>query len=292
MKKFKGIYPALITPFDKQGEINEQALQQVIEMNIKKGVSGFYVGGSSGESYLLSTEERKQVLECTIKTVAGRVDVIANIGMFATAHSVSLAEHAKELGVAAISSVPPFYFKFSIDEYVKYYNDIVDAVDVPMIIYNIPALSGVGFTTDDLKRFFENEKIIGMKHTSYDLFQMQKVIEQYPQRSIFIGYDELFLPAYSIGARAAIGSSYNFLAEKFIKMEELFLENETHKALIIQAQANEIMEVLCEVGVFKGIKAALKMQGIDCGVTREPFIPLTAEAEKMLEEVLIKTNCL
>lgn len=292
MKKFTGIYPALITPFDDNGEINMQAIEQLVESAIAKGVSGFYVGGSTGESYLLSIEERKQVLEMVVKVVGGRVSIIANIGMFATEHGIALARHAQQLDIAAISSVPPFYFKFNMDEYAAYYSDIADAVSVPLIIYNIPAMSGVHFGKQDIDRLFTKDNIVGMKHTSYDLFQMQQVIEAHPEKSVFIGHDELLLSAYAAGARAAIGSTFNFMAEKFAAIEKLFLQKQLAEALVIQGQVNSVIEVLAEIGVFKGVKAALKMQGIDCGVCRKPFAPLSEAAEKRLAEVLEKSGCL
>lgn len=154
MKKFTGIYPAWITPFDEKGRVNPEMIERIVESCLSKGVSGFYVGGSTGESYLLSADGRKLMLEQVIKAVDGRGDVIANIGVFATEQGIELAKHAEALGVAAISSVPPFYFPFSMDEYVQYYNDLADSVSVPVIIYNIPAMSGIAFKTEDIQRFF------------------------------------------------------------------------------------------------------------------------------------------
>lgn len=292
MNKITGIFPALITPFDKNGKINPIAMEQVIETNIKKGVSGFYVGGSTGESYLLTVQERKQALEHVMQIVNGRVDVIANIGVFATASGIGLAEHAEALGVTAISSVPPFYFPFNMDEYVQYYNDISTSVSVPVIIYNIPAMSGITFKTSDIERFFENDKIIGMKHTSYDLFQLQRVIKKYPDKALFCGHDELFLSAAAVGAQAGIGSTFNFMAEKFVKIQKLVSENKWDEAGILQDEANAVIEALCKVGVFKGIKAALQMQGIDCGVCRRPFLPLDNSQLSYLQSVLEENNCL
>ena len=292
MTKFKGIYPALITPFDKKGRVNPEKIQQVVDICITKGVSGFYVGGSTGESYLLSLEERRQVLEKVVKTVNGRGDVIANIGVFATEQGIELAKHAEAMGVSAISSVPPFYFPFTMEDYVQYYNDLADSVNIPVIIYNIPAMSGITFKTDDIERFFLNEKIIGMKHTSYDLFQLERVLKKYPQKSIFCGHDELFLSASVIGVQAGIGSTFNFMAEKFVKIQELIAENHWTEAAVIQDEANAVIEALCKVGVFKGIKAALRMQGMDCGDCRKPFLPLTEEQTLYLEKILRENHCL
>lgn len=286
MKQFQGIYPALVTPFTSEGIINENALCQLIEWNLKKGVSGFYVGGSTGESFLLSMEERKRLLEIVMNTVSGRVNVIANIGTFSTDQGIELAHHADRLGVSAISSVPPFYFKFTVNEYYAYYCDILREVSVPMIIYNIPAMSGITFSSNDLRRFLNNDRIIGLKHTSYDLFQMQRLIQEFPTKSIFIGHDEIYLSALSAGTKAAIGSTFNFMAEKYIAIEKHFLNGNLAQALKIQGEVNQIIEVLVDIGVFKGVKAALEILGISCGRCRKPFQPLSSEQLKLLNRAL------
>ncbi len=292
MKKLTGIFPALITPFKPDGKVNGDMIQKLVTMNLEKGVSGFYVGGSTAESYLLSPSERKYALEAVIEAVDGKADVIANIGLFATEHSMELAEHAAKAGATAISSVPPFYFPFTMEEYANYYVKIAEATGMPMIIYNIPAMSGVKFTDEDIERLFENDKIAGMKHTSFDLFQLQRVISHYPEKNIFIGHDEILLSAFAVGARAAIGSTFNFMAEKFIKIASLVDNNQMAEALKIQDEANEVIHELCRIGVFKGVKAALKLQGYDCGTCREPFLPLAKEDEESLKTVLMKNGCL
>lgn len=292
MEKMKGIFPALVTPLREDGSIAQDALEKIIEVNLQKGVTGFYVGGSTGESYLLSMVERKELIEKIVGIVNGRGKVIANIGVFATCHGIEMAKTAESLGVDAISAVPPFYFKFSMDELIQYYNDIAEAVSVPMIVYNIPAMSGVSFSSEQIEKLLSNDRIAGMKHTSFDLFQLQRVIREYPEKSIFIGHDEIFLSAYSIGAEAAIGSTFNFMAEKFVKMAALFKEKKMEEALDIQNQVNQVVEVLSEIGVFKGIKAALELQGIDCGVCRKPFQPLKKEQIEKLRTVMELTGCL
>lgn len=292
MKKYKGIFTALVTPFDKDGKVNASCLQKLVEMNLKKGVAGFYVGGSTGESYLLTPAERKYALEAVLEAVEGKADVIANIGMFATEHGAELAEHAKKAGASAISSVPPFYFPFNMKEYVHYYTTIAERIRMPMIIYNIPAMSGITFGWDDLERLLENEHITGMKHTSYDLFQLQQMISGYPDKTVFIGHDEILLPAFSAGAEAAIGSTFNFMAEKFICIARLLEEGKGKEALKIQDTANRIIRVLCKVGIFKGVKYALKLKGYDCGNCREPFLPLSESEEKELYTVLLENGCL
>lgn len=292
MKKFKGIYTALVTPFDADGRIHAPALQKLVESNLQMGVNGFYVAGSTGESYLLSVEERKYLLEAVMEAVNGRADVVVNIGMFATEHSIALARHAKKQQVSAISSVPPFYFPFTMDEYIQYYTDLAEAAEIPVIIYNIPAMSSVTFTMEDITRLFSNDGIIGVKHTSYDLFQLQQVVKQYPEKSVFIGHDEIYLSALAAGAEAGIGSTYNIMADKFVKISRLFGEKHLEQALEVQNEVNEIVTALCNVGVFKGIKEILKMQGTDCGVCRKPFQPLKEEQIRYLRDVAQKNHIL
>ena len=292
MKKMTGIFPALVTPYDSQGKLDTDRVQALVERLQKQGVSGFYVGGSTGESYLLRMDERKKMLEAVKEAADPDLDIIANIGMLATEQSVELAGHAQKVGVSAISSVPPFYFSFTMEEYYRYYEDLADSVDVPVLIYNIPAMSGVSFSTENLERFLSNEKILGLKHTSYDLFQLQRLIQLYPDKTIFAGHDELFLSALSVGVRAGIGSTFNVMAGKFIEMIRMFEEKRMEDALKIQGEVNAVVEVLCKVGVFKGVKEILKLQGMDCGDCRKPFEPLDENAKKMVVEAAEKYGLL
>lgn len=284
MKKYQGVFPALVTPYDEQGNISAAMVEKLVNRLIDAGISGLYVGGSTGESYLLSMEDRKYMLEAVLDAAAGRVPVIANIGVVATKHSCYLAEHAEAHGAAVISAVPPIYFPFTKEEVLCYYEDIANATSLPVLVYNIPAMSGVHFTKQDLERLLDNDKVIGMKHTSYDLFQLQQLIEQYPQKSIFIGHDELYLSALSIGAKAGIGSSFNIMPEKFVKMHQLFEAGKMEEALRLQGDINGVIEALVKVGVFKGIKEILRLQGYDSGDCRKPFLPLSQEEKQLVLE--------
>lgn len=167
MKQFEGIYPAIITPIDENEEINEKALAQVIEKTIGQGVSGFYVSGSTGESFLLRDEQRVQLIKAVCAIVDGRCDVIANIGTFSTRASIKMANAAAECGAAAISAVPPFYFSYSKREIVQYYFDIAEASGMPVILYNIPKMSGVSFGTEELVELLAHDGIVGVKQTTW-----------------------------------------------------------------------------------------------------------------------------
>lgn len=288
MERLYGIFPALITPFDSSGGLNEAALRRVVRYNINKGVQGFYVGGSTGEALLMSMEERKRALEIVMDEVAGKKPVLAHIGCIYTGDSIELAKHAKEVGVDAISSLPPFYYKFTIKELTGYYLDIVEAVPLPMIVYNAPALTGVSFDNSNLGDIFASEQVVGIKFTSYDLYQMQRLIKGNPNKVIINGHDEIYLSSLTVGSQCAIGSTFNFMAEVFIKIYEAYLAGELEKAAQLQDRANDVIEKLISVGVFRGVKGILNILGLDCGECRRPFLPLTSHEYKLLEEVLVK----
>ena len=286
-EKFKGIFPALLTPFDKEDRVNKKVLEEITEYNIKKGVDGFYVGGSTAEAFLLTEQERIEVMETVSEVARGRVTLIAHIGCISTAQAIKLAQKAKELGYDAISSVTPFYYKFSFAEIKRYYFDIVEAVDLPMLIYNFPAFSGVTLTTNNIGEFLQDDRFCGVKHTSNDYFALEQFKAAYPNKVIYNGFDEMFMAGLAMGADGAIGSTFNVMAEKFIKIRQLFKENKVKEARKIQKEANVIIRALCKVGVMQGEKALMDALGFDMGPARAPFAPLTEEQKKELLEVVM-----
>lgn len=284
MNQLSGIYTALLTPFDKNGKINHPVLRELVERNIQKGVTGFYVCGSTAESFFLSSEERKAILQTVAGQSAGRCKLIAHIGHISTDTAIDLAHHAESIGVDAISSVSPFYYNFSFDEIKNYYFDIANATHSPVVIYNFPAFSKVSLTEDNIATFFEDERFVALKNTSSDFFLLERLKSKYPDKAYFNGYDEMFLSGLAAGATGAIGSTFNVMAEKFIKIKKLFEENKLAEAQAEQRRANDIIAALCKVGVMAGEKAVLRMQGLDFGEARRPFNPLTEAQYAFLKE--------
>ncbi|MBR3761879.1 MAG: N-acetylneuraminate lyase [Lachnospiraceae bacterium] len=286
-EKFKGIFPALLTPFDENDRVNVKVLEELVDYNLKKGVNGFYVGGSTAEAFLLTEEERLLVMKTVSERAKGKCTLIAHVGCISTAQAIKFAKAAEEMGYDAVSSVAPFYYKFSFKEIKKYYFDIVDAVSLPMLIYNFPAFSGVNLTVDNIKEFLEDDRFIGVKHTSNDFFALEQFKAAFPDKLVYNGYDEMLLAGLSMGADGAIGSTFNFMAEKFIKIRELLAQNDLAGAQKIQKDANIIIQALCKVGVMQGEKAVLDALGFDFGPARAPFAPLTEAQKKELLDVVL-----
>ena len=289
MKRLNGIYPALLTPFDQNGKVNCDALKQLVRWNIEKGVDGFYVGGSTAEAFLLTEEERNLVYRTVAEEVAGKVNLIAHIGAISTEEAIRFGRVAKERGYDAISAIAPFYDKFSFDQIKKHYFDIVEAVDMPMIVYNFPNFSGVNLTVEQVAQFFADDRFIGIKHTSNDFFALEQFKTNFPDKLVYNGFDEMFLCGLTMGADGGIGSTYNFMAEKFIQLQKLFSENRTQEAQEIQKEANRIIKALCKVGVMEGEKEILCQLGFDFGHARAPFSQLNDEQKAFLKSAITDT---
>ena len=284
--KYNGIFTALLTPFDEDGGINEGELIKLIKFNLDMGVRGFYVCGSTGESFLLSKEERMRIMEI-VKREAEESTLIAHIGSLDERDACEMAKHAKTLGYDAISSVAPFYFKFSPAEIKGYYERLADAGELPMLVYHIPALSGVSLSQDSMSAFLRDPRFLGIKYTSNDFFTLERLKAEYPDKLFFNGYDEMLLSGLAMGADGAIGSTYNFMADKFVKIYSLFSEGKLDEARKIQNEANKIITILCKIGVMQAEKEILCQLGFDFGCCRHPFLPVSDADKKLIAEEII-----
>lgn len=282
--KLNTIYSALATPFNSDESLNVEALRKLVNLELENGVEGFYCCGSSGEGLLLSNEERKKFLEVVIEEVNGKVPVISHIGTIRTADVIDLAKHAKSVGADAVSMIPPYYYKFSMKEIINYYLDVVKAVnDLPVIVYNIPQFTGVSFNKDNAGELLENPNVIGIKHTSTDLFGLERMKTNYPDKIYFNGFDEIFLSGLAAGATAAIGTTVNLYPKTFRKIKDLFDAGEIEHAMKIQKLVNHRVEEMVNVGIFSAVKYLFYKQGLDIGTCRKPFGELTSEQKAKLD---------
>ena len=238
MKDLKGLYSALLIPFDENGEVKEEGLRQVIEHNINVSkVDGLYVNGSSGENFLLNTAQKKQI------------------------------------------------FKFVKEHY---YKTIIDATDNSMILYYIPFLTGVKISLDQFAELFEDEKVIGVKYTAADFYQLERFRRRFPDKLIWSGFDEMLVQAAITGVDGAIGSTYNVNGQTSKKIFELAKEGKVAEAYELQHQANDVIEKVLELGLYQTLKEILKVKGIDAGYCKQPmkvFDPAkVAEVEKLVKD--------
>jgi N-acetylneuraminate lyase len=287
MKNFSGIFTALLTPFAADGGINERALAWLIERNIRAGVTGFYACGSTAEVFTLSPDERRTLMRLCAEINAGRTTMIAHVGAISTDESAALAKEAAKLGYDAVSAVAPFYYKFTFDEILAHYRTIADATALPVLVYNFPAFSGVMLDAEHLSVFMEDERFFGIKHTSNDFFTLGTIKAHYPDKVVYNGYDEMFLSGLAAGADGGIGSTYNFMAEKYVKIRAHYLAGEMDAARVLQNECGEIISVLKKTGVMAGEKAILNLLGGEFGGCRRPFADCDADGYALLEREVL-----
>lgn len=283
-KDFVGVIPALVTSFDQEGNLDETRQRNAVRFLLDKGVHGLYLTGSTGEGFLMTPEERQQVVEVVIDEVKGRVPVIVHVGAIGTKISTDLARHAERAGADAISSVPPFYWKFSEDQIFNYYRDITRSVDVPMIVYNIALAGAVGFSF--IKRLATIPGVAGIKYTLSSQFEIMRIKEEIGRDFVvFSGSDEQAVAGLALGADGLIGSFYNLIPEPFLALYDAVKNNDLARAREAQRIANAIILFTLDRNFMPCLKAGMQWMGVDAGWCREPFGQLDpATNEKYREE--------
>ena len=294
MKKqeLKGIFSALLTSFDEKGNINENGVRQIIRHNIDKmKVDGLYVGGSTGENFLISTEEKKRIFKIAKEEAKNHIKLIAQVGSLNINESIELAKYVTDLGYDAISAVTPFYYKFSFEEIKDYYNTIINSVDNYLIIYSIPFLTGVNISVEQFGELFENERIIGVKFTAADFYLLERLRKSYPEHLIFAGFDEMMLPATVLNVDGAIGSTFNVNGIRARQIFELAKQGKIDEAFKIQNVTNDLITDILGNGLYPTLKYLLQLQDIDAGYCKKPMSVITEgqkEKAKIMYEKYLK----
>ncbi len=270
ISEIKGVIAAMITLFDENENVDVKRTEALVDFLIDKGIDGFYLTGSTGEGFLMTGEERKLVVETVINRVAGRKPVIVHVGDIGTKKSIDLAHHAYEAGADAVSSVPPFYWKFNAEDIYNYYKDISEATPLPMIIYNVPLAGLMG--TDLLLKLSELENIKGLKFTGKDHDQMSHLKEVLGKDfMIYSGCDEMAFSGLSVGTDGIIGSFYNVMPELFKSIYSCVENGNLKEGVRLQKIATEIILEAVKYDYLALMRNMIAWQGVDAGYSRRPF---------------------
>ncbi len=283
----KKLYVASITPFKENGEINESAARQLWERNISEGADGFFIGGSSGECFLLTREERVRSFELASEYV-NRADIFAHVGSISTEEAVFYAKKAKDMGIRNIAATPPLYFGFSEKEIAGYYHDIAEAIGQPVLYYNIPSSTHreLEVSHPDIQALLKSGAIGSVKHTNLNLLQMERMRNINPDIKCFGGFESCMVAFLAFGCDGFIGSSFNFMLPQFKRVMEQYLEGREEEARILQTKCNNILDVLLKNGLCANLKYIVSSQGIPAGEVRKPMLPLTQEKKTEMDSVL------
>ncbi|MDW3895090.1 N-acetylneuraminate lyase [Staphylococcus saprophyticus] len=286
--KFKGLYAALLVPFDENGQVKEEGLAQIAKNAIEtEKLDGLYVNGSLGENFLLSKEQKKQVFKVAKEAVNDDVKMIAQVDSFDLNEAIELGKYATELGYDAISAVTPFYYPFSFEEIKDYYFELIEATQNNLTIYAIPDLTGVNISIEQFGELFNHERIIGVKYTAPNFFLLERIRKAFPDKLILSGFDEMLVQAAVSGVDGAIGSTYNVNGVRARQIFEKAQNGNIAEAYEIQHETNNIIENVLSMGIYSTLKEILASRGIDGGVPKRPFKPFN-EANRSKLDKLIK----
>lgn len=289
LKKYEGVIPAFYACYDDQGEISPERVRALVEYFLVKGVQGLYVNGSSGECIYQSVADRKLILEEVMAVAKGKLTIIAHVACNNTKDSMELARHAESLGVDAIATIPPIYFRLPEYSIAQYWNDISAAAPhTDFVIYNIPQLAGVALTPSLYTEMLKNERVIGVKNSSMPVQDIQTFAALGGEdHLVFNGPDEQFLGGRLMGARAGIGGTYGAMPELFLKLNQLIADKELEKAKELQFTINAIIGKLTAAhgNMYSVIKEVLKInENLNVGSVRAPLTPVTGTDRPIVEE--------
>ena len=285
LSKFQGVFVALNAVYDNEDNINVSAIKELVNKYAEIGVNGIYACGSTGEGFLLSTEERKQVAKAVVEASSGRITTIIHVGAASTKEACELARHAKSIGADAVSAVPSVYYRLSEASIETHWNTIIEATDLPFFIYNIPQLTGYDLSYGLLEKMVNNDKVIGIKDSAESTYQMERFRRIAGENFIiFNGPDEQFLAGRLMGANAGIGGTYGSMPELYIKLNEYINENKIPEAKQLQVKINDCIQELCSFpSLYGASKAVIKLRyGIEAGIPRLPMLPVSTEDPKLI----------
>ena len=293
MEKIKGLIDAPFTPFYENGDVNLEPIEAYAKMLQKNGLKGVFINGSSGEGYMLSTEERMQLAERWVEVVPKDFKVIVHVGSCCLRESRCLAEHAQKLGVWGIGSMaPPFPKIGRIEELVKYCEEIASAApELPFYYYHIPAFNGAFLPMLDLLKAVDGRipNFAGIKYTFESLYEYNQCrLYKDGKFDMLHGQDETILPSLAMGgAQGGIGGTTNYNGRCLTGILDAWEAGDIEKARELQNFAQEVINVICHYrGNIVGGKRIMKLIGFDFGKNRTPFNNMTDEEEANMKKEL------
>jgi len=284
-----GIFVPHITPFTHEGELDIKALRACVSFWLESGVSGLAPCGSNGEAPYLSRRERRKVIETVVDEVNGKIPVIAGTGSMSTKETIRLTKDAKDLGVDAALIVTPFYFKLTNREMREHYRTILETVDLPIVIYNVPKFTGFTLEPSLIYQLVaENEKIIGVKDSSGSIGAITEIIRLVGDKiSVLAGTADVALPTFLLGGKGAVIAVANVFPTLCSRLYETFKNGKYEEAKRLQKRISFANEVLVKkYNQLSAIKDALRLQGLPGGYPRKPALPLDSEEKKAVQNLL------
>ena len=286
--RIKGIVVAMVTPFNDDESLNKEGLRTVVRFLIERGVHGLFPGGSQGEFFALTPDERRQVLDITVEEAGDGPFVMAHVGAISTRETIALARHAEAAGADAVSAITPFFIKPSQEELYCHYMDLAAAVSLPVLAYNNPARTGVNLLPATAACIAHDAlNFAGVKDSSGDLEQFAEYIRICPPDfRVLMGRDSLIFAALAHGAAGAVTASANVVPELAVSIYDAVKARDFARGRELQRLLSPL-RLAFDLGTFPVmIKEAMDMIGLPAGPARRSVEPLSQEARAQLREVL------
>ncbi len=287
MSIFRGAFVAIVTPFT-DGEIDEQGLVDLIEFHIANGTHGIVPCGTTGESATMSHDEHHRVVELTVKTVNGRVPVLAGSGSNSTTEAIELTRHAKQAGADGVLMVSPYYNKPSQEGMYRHYKAVAEAVDVPIILYNVPSRTSSNILPETVARLAEIDTIVGIKEATGDLNQISEVIRLCPgDFAVLSGDDFTSMPTVLVGGTGVISVTSNVAPRDMAQMMDAALAGDLAKAKELHYKLFPLMKAMFYDTNPVPAKKSLELMGkIKSGTPRLPLYPMDEDTLSKLKAAL------
>jgi N-acetylneuraminate lyase len=282
----RGMFAALITAMKDDQSFCAARQKEVTKAVLQQGLDGLYVGGSSGESGLLSIDELLDQQNVVAATAADQgKKLIAHVGAPNLRDSIALAQNAAQLGYDGLSALPPHAYPFTDGEIISYYRELTAATNLPMIVYEVPVRTNRPLPLPVLSEILELKNVAGIKFTSHDLFKFSQLKAAHRDKIFYFGFDEIYLSAGALGADGGIGSTYNVMGKLYASLNSAINAGDLAQAQQLQEISQQFVTELLEVGVLPGIKAIMQARGIVAGPTRAPLCPLSKQTAEIAKRM-------
>ncbi len=291
--KIEGIIPAIITPMHEDESVNFVELRNQVERLVSSGIHGIFPFGTNGEAYILSNEEKVEILKIVIEAVDGRIPVYAGTGCIGTRDTIALSLQAKDLGADVLSIITPSFAKASQEELYTHYVSVANAVDMPILLYNIPARTGNALTPETVARLSNIENIVGVKDSSgnFDtILQYQEKTRYRADFSVLSGNDSLILWTLLAGGSGGVTGCANVYPKTMVAVYELFWQGDFSQAQVAQDSIRSLRDTFVHGNPNTIVKTAVKMLGYPVGTCRAPFNQLSDTGIADLKNVLSKNK--
>ena len=290
--KFEGTIVAMVTPYTKNDEIDEEGIRENINYLIENGVNGILAAGTTGESATISHDEHRKLLDILIDEADGKVTTIAGAGSNSSKEALGLVKHAEDIGADGALVITPYYNKPQPNGLYEHYKLLSESTDIPIIIYNVPSRTGTDIDVDTIGKVAELDNIAAIKEANPDLDKVSKIVKKIDEIgktnefSVLSGNDDLTLPMIAMGAKGVISVVANVDPARMSKMVDYALEGDFESASEAHYELYDLMKVLFVETNPVPVKTALNIMGRPSGDVRMPLAPLMEENKAKLKEVL------